>query len=148
MRLCFLRQSKGKSPEVAALVTGYLQRMRPFAAVECFEPKSRGTDGRYQPPSVWNESSTRRIVLDERGKSLSSLQLAGKLEAFKNDPAVRTVAFFVGAPFGVPPEILQSAHEKWSLSHATLPSDLAWLVLAEQVYRGLSILAGTPYHHE
>lgn len=130
------------------MVADYADRIRPYASVEIIEPKSRGSSDKYQIPTIWSEPSTRRIVLDERGRQFSSMDLSVKLRAFRDDPGVRTVALFVGAPYGIPAEILESAHEKWSLSKGTLPSDLAWLVLVEQVYRGLSILAGSPYHHE
>jgi 23S rRNA (pseudouridine1915-N3)-methyltransferase len=148
MRILFLRQTKGKSKAVAELVQEYITRCRAYAVVDVHEPKSRGNAEKFDAPAAWIEPSTRRIVLDERGREHTSVELAAKFQKWRDDPAIRTVAFYVGGPYGIPENILSSAHEKWSFSRGTLPSDLAWLILAEQTYRSLSILAKSPYHHE
>ncbi len=148
MRVVFIRQAKGKSPEIAELVADYVRRLRPYCSAEILEPKSRGAGDDYNLPAIWNEPSTRRIALDERGKQFSSQELSKKISGWKDEPSIKTVCFFIGGPFGIPASVADSAHEKWSLSKGTLPQDLAWLVLVEQVYRGFAILAGHPYHHE
>lgn len=87
------------------------------------------------------------VAMDERGESLSSQQLAGRLRGWRDD-ATPGVAFLVGSPRGLGDEARRSADLVLSLSRLTLPHELAVVLLVEQVYRGLSILAGHPYHRE
>ncbi len=56
------------------------------------------------------------------------------------------VAFVLGGAFGVAPEVLKAARHQLSLSHMTLPHEMARLVLVEQLYRAGTILKNEPYH--
>jgi 23S rRNA (pseudouridine1915-N3)-methyltransferase len=87
-----------------------------------------------------------RIALDERGSELRSEDVAKKLRAFSMDGSRSKLAFVVGGPNGLDPDLLKESNERWSLSRLTLPHRLARLVLAEQLYRACSILRGEPYH--
>jgi len=89
----------------------------------------------------------RVIGLDERGKAHGSRGLAAKLSQWIDDPG-RTACFVIGGPFGVSPEAEARFDERLSLGPYTLPHELARVVLLEQLYRGMSILAGHPYHHD
>jgi 23S rRNA (pseudouridine1915-N3)-methyltransferase len=84
------------------------------------------------------------VALDGRGAALSSEQLAQRMEAWRQGG--RDLAFLVGGPEGHAPEVLASAHERWSLGPLTLPHMLVRLVVAEQLYRACSLLANHPYH--
>jgi len=84
------------------------------------------------------------VALDGRGKSYSSEQLAARLEAWRQQG--RDLAFLIGGPEGHAPEVLAATHEQWSLGALTLPHMLVRLVLAEQLYRATTLLAGHPYH--
>ena len=73
-----------------------------------------------------------------------------RLAKFLGDAGVHSVpavAFLIGGSYGLPPEISRAAHVRLSLSAMTLPHRLARLVLAEQIYRGFTILNNEPYHH-
>ena len=85
------------------------------------------------------------IVLDERGKALSSEAFA-KLLAKVRDDGAGTAAIIVGGPDGLAPAVREAAHFKLSFGAMTLPHGLARIVLAEQLYRAATILAGHPYH--
>ena len=87
------------------------------------------------------------IVLDERGKALSSTDLAKKLEAWR-DGGKREVRFLIGAADGHDEEQRQSADLLLSFGAATWPHMLARAMLAEQLFRATSILANHPYHRE
>lgn len=88
----------------------------------------------------------RRVVLDERGERLGSLQLAQRLEQWKHDG--RDVVLYMGGPDGLDPQLRQSADERLRLSDLTLPHALARVLLVEGLYRAWSITAGHPYHRE
>lgn len=84
------------------------------------------------------------VVLDERGKDWTSVQLAQALRQWRD--AAETVAFVIGGPDGLAPELKRSARLQLRLSSLTLPHALARVLLAEQLYRAWSLLAGHPYH--
>ena len=87
------------------------------------------------------------VVLDERGKALSSMELAKKLEGWR-DSGTREVRFLIGAADGHDDEQRQSADLLLSFGAATWPHLLARAMLAEQLFRATSILANHPYHRE
>lgn len=84
------------------------------------------------------------VALDGRGKIWSSEDLAAQLKGWRM--AGRDLAFLIGGPDGHAPEVLARADQRWSLGALTLPHMLVRLVLAEQLYRAVTILAGHPYH--
>jgi len=84
------------------------------------------------------------VLLDERGKQLTSNSLAGRLSGWQADG--RNLAFIIGGPDGVSDECRQRADFVWSLSDLTLPHGLARVLLAEQLYRAWSLESGHPYH--
>ncbi|GIX36386.1 MAG: ribosomal RNA large subunit methyltransferase H [Lysobacteraceae bacterium] len=86
----------------------------------------------------------RLVVLDGRGRSYSSEALARRLEAWRG--MGQDLAFLVGGPEGHPEAVRVAASESWSLGPLTLPHPLVRIVVAEQLYRAASILAGHPYH--
>jgi len=88
----------------------------------------------------------RVVGLDERGASHASTALAAKLKVWIEDPG-RAPCFVIGGPYGFSPEAESRFDERLSLGPGTLPHELARVVLLEQLYRGMSILAGHPYHH-
>jgi 23S rRNA (pseudouridine1915-N3)-methyltransferase len=84
------------------------------------------------------------IVLDERGKSFASAELA-KLLAEKRDGA-RDVVFVIGGPDGLSPGLRNTAAWSTAFGRQTWPHMLVRAMLAEQIYRAFAILAGHPYH--
>lgn len=89
--------------------------------------------------------ATVRLVLDGAGKLLSSEDFA-KLLARHRDSGAKSAAFLIGGPDGHGKEVLAAANMKLSLGAMTLPHGLARVVLAEQLYRAATFLAGHPYH--
>lgn len=85
-----------------------------------------------------------RIAMDERGKTLSSEDFAGKLGAWRDQG--RDIAFLIGGAGGLAPEHRKDADLVLSFGAATWPHMLARAMLVEQIYRAQEILAGHPYH--
>ncbi len=86
------------------------------------------------------------VALDVMGKTWSTEAMAQKFEQIMGQG--RNIAMLVGGPDGLSQECLAAADERWSLSTLTLPHTIVRIVLAEQVYRCWSVLAGHPYHRE
>jgi 23S rRNA (pseudouridine1915-N3)-methyltransferase len=84
------------------------------------------------------------VLLDERGKQLSSKSLASRLSEWQIDG--RDLCFIIGGPDGVSGLVRQRADWMWSLSQLTLPHGLARALLSEQLYRAWSLQTGHPYH--
>jgi 23S rRNA (pseudouridine1915-N3)-methyltransferase len=86
------------------------------------------------------------VLLDERGKQLSSPELAAFLQQRANESA-RQLVFLIGGAFGVDERIRQRANLCWSFSKLVFPHMLIRLMLAEQLYRACTILRNEKYHH-
>ena len=91
-----------------------------------------------------SQASQHIVALQVTGRALSSEQLARFLEARARDG--RDVAFLIGGPDGIATEVDAKAATRWSLSPLTLPHGLARVMVAEALYRAVSILKGHPYH--
>jgi len=87
-----------------------------------------------------------RIALDERGKQLTTADLARKLTAWMQ--AGRDVAFMIGSADGLDQELKVSADFQLALSAMTLPHAMVRVLLAEQLYRAMSMIQNHPYHRE
>jgi len=87
------------------------------------------------------------ITCDERGELLSSRDIAVRLEKFK-DRGERRVAFVIGGADGLDPDFRKSAAFSLAFGPQTWPHALVRVMLAEQMYRAVTILAGLPYHRD
>ena len=88
----------------------------------------------------------RRVVLDERGERVSTMQLAGKLQNWQREG--RDVAIFIGGPDGLHADIKNAADETLRLSDLTLPHAFVRVLLAEALYRAWTVMVNHPYHRE
>ena len=84
------------------------------------------------------------IALDERGKEISTVELARRLgERMRSG---RDLVFTIGGPDGLAAAVLARSDFTWSLSRLTLPHALVRVLLTEQLYRAHTVLSGHPYH--
>lgn len=128
---------------VDAAVEDYKRRLRGSWKFELEElPVARATEARR----ILARLSARDLVvpLDEHGEQFDTLGLAKWLQ--QQRAAAQDVAFIIGGPDGLADEVLARASRRWSLSRLTLPHALVRVVLAEQIYRASTLLAGHPYH--
>jgi 23S rRNA (pseudouridine1915-N3)-methyltransferase len=88
----------------------------------------------------------RRVVLDERGTRLTTMQLAERMKAWMNDG--RDVALVIGGPDGLAPGLKATADETIRLSELTLPHAFVRVLLAEALYRAWTVMVNHPYHRE
>jgi 23S rRNA (pseudouridine1915-N3)-methyltransferase len=128
----------GRSPE-ADLVERYLKRISwPTKVTEL--PDRGGKTPDLPPNSI-------TVILDERGGALSSMDLARKLETWRDD-GKREARFLIGGADGHDEDHRRGADLLMSLGPATWPHLLVRSMLAEQLFRATSILANHPYHRE
>jgi 23S rRNA (pseudouridine1915-N3)-methyltransferase len=88
----------------------------------------------------------RRVVLDETGTRVSTVQLADRLRFWLGDG--RDVVLFIGGPDGLAPSLKANADESLRLSDLTLPHAMVRMLLAEALYRAWTLMSGHPYHRE
>jgi 23S rRNA (pseudouridine1915-N3)-methyltransferase len=134
-----------KERAARALVDDYLGRIRRACACAEIELRpvapvrmARALDKALEGATV--------VALEPTGRELSSRELAARLERLLST-GKGVVAFVIGGADGLPAGVAERATERWSLSRLTLPHRLARVVLAEQLYRALTILRGEPYDH-
>jgi 23S rRNA (pseudouridine1915-N3)-methyltransferase len=128
----------GRSPE-ADLVERYVKRIA--WPTKLTELPDRGGKAPELP------ANSVRIALDERGQALSSMELAKKLEQWR-DGGKREARFLIGAANGHEEQQRRDADLLLSFGSATWPHLLVRAMLAEQLFRATSILANHPYHRE
>lgn len=87
------------------------------------------------------------VLLDEKGREYTSREFAALLERLMASGRKRTV-FVVGGPYGLSQRIYQRSDSMLSLSKMTFNHEMVRLFFTEQMYRGISILHGLPYHHD
>ncbi|MGE0741660.1 MAG: 23S rRNA (pseudouridine(1915)-N(3))-methyltransferase RlmH [Hyphomonadaceae bacterium] len=89
----------------------------------------------------------RKILLDERGAEWASRQLAEKLARWRDD-GVACTTFWIGGADGVSQSVKDQADEKLAFGRQTWPHRLVRVMIAEQIYRAVTILCATPYHRD
>ncbi|GAK53100.1 ribosomal RNA large subunit methyltransferase H [Candidatus Moduliflexus flocculans] len=148
----------GKIKELYLLpgIEEYLERIRHYTPVEYVEIKAE-TRKKHEPDALIKQREADKIrqtlmsndcviALDEHGKEFSSEQFAGMLSRYQQRGDVKRLAFVTGGATGLAEEFLHRADMMLALSKMTFPHQLCRLILLEQVYRGLTILAGESYH--
>jgi 23S rRNA (pseudouridine1915-N3)-methyltransferase len=141
---------------VDAAFADYARRMPRRARLElvAIKPEPR-TTGRSPQQMMAAEAARIRaaipsgcalVALDERGRDLTTRELAGQVEKWLAGGA--DVAFLIGGPDGLDAGLRAAAGARLRLSSLTLPHAMVRVLLAEQLYRALSILDNHPYHRE
>ncbi len=140
---------------VGAGWSDYARRLPPDFQLELVELKPEPRDrGRPVAQLLAAEAvriaaacrGARVVALDERGQAWTTRALAERLARWRDDG--ETVAFVVGSADGLAATVKDGAAAVVSLSALTLPHGLVRVILAEQLYRATSLLAGHPYHRE
>lgn len=90
--------------------------------------------------------NARVIILDEKGKTLDSEEFSGLLQKSLNE-SLKDLVFVIGGAYGLDQMIKEKAWLSLSLSKLVFPHELVRSILAEQIYRGFTILKGEKYHH-
>jgi len=150
MRIRFLVLGKFKNKALEELFNYYIKLATQFAKVESIALGVTSRTEQDETVSRWLEKNAHRsyvTVLDERGKEFDSHGFAKKMEQIRGG-SHSDWTIICGGAWGFSDSLRSKAHLEWALAKMTLPHELALVVSAEQVFRGLSILANHPYHHQ
>lgn len=156
MKLLILAVGNKMPGWVSEAFAEYAKRMPREARIELLEIKPEKRAGGKTVEQMQESEMGRiqaalpaaamHVMLDERGAEMSTLELAGSMKSWLQDG--RDVAFVIGGADGLHPALRQNAGKLWSLSRLTLPHGMVRVLLAEQLYRAMSVIQGHPYHRE
>lgn len=156
MRIKLIAVGKGMPAWIAEGFGDYARRLPADCRLELVEVIAQRRGKRPNPTQVLREEGTRlraavptgawTIALDETGQAWNTRELARQLARWREEET--DVALLVGGPDGLDPMCRGQARQVWSLSSLTLPHMLVRIVVAEQIYRAWSIVAGHPYHRD
>lgn len=127
--------------------TGRALGLGPFAEVEVEDRKGGGMEAEGVLLARAVPAGALTVVMDERGRTLTSIEFAEQLGKWR-DGGRQDVAFCIGGADGLAPSLRQNADFALSFGAMVWPHMLVRVMLAEQLYRAASILAGSPYHRE
>jgi 23S rRNA (pseudouridine1915-N3)-methyltransferase len=137
---------KIKEPYLAAGITEYEKRLRPYCKLEIIELKDQGMEKEARKIEKYLEggpSSPSTFILDAAGKPLDSVEFSKLIKAAELSPSPLT--FIIGGPYGVD-ERLKARARLLSLSKMTFTHEMCRLFLLEQIYRAYQIAQNRPYH--
>ena len=156
MKISFWSIGKNNEPYIKTGVEEFTNRIARYFKVEWSiipVPKNAGMmselDLKKKEGEVileWLNKDDYLVVLDERGKQISSEGLANFIQARANE-SKKQLVFLIGGAYGIDEAVSKRADYKWSLSQLVFPHQLVRLILAEQVYRACTILRNEKYHH-
>lgn len=136
------------------MIDDYLKRCEPMGralaltplAEREIEPKGK-SDSRKETEALATAAGAceRVVLLDERGEQMTSPDLAALLAGWR-DEGVGSAGFLIGGADGFDPQTAPQAHARIAFGRVVWPHKLARIMLCEQLYRAMTILAGTPYH--
>lgn len=152
MKLSILAIGRAKDAPEKRLCDDYLRRLPWSADLREFEvrkplpaPEKQKQESEMLLAAIPDGAAV--VVLDEGGRDLSSRQLAERLQHWQEDGR-KDVAFVIGGADGHTDAIKARADLKLAMGRMTWPHMLARAMLAEQLYRASTILAGHPYHRD
>jgi 23S rRNA (pseudouridine1915-N3)-methyltransferase len=146
LRWCIVAVGKPRLAYARAGVAEYLARLRCFSTVDTSHV--RPSDPVREGGQLLSRSEgCFRLVLDERGKKLTSRAFAEEVKRIEGNPR-KKCALLVGGADGLSERVREAADLLWSLSSLTLQHEMALVIALEQIYRAHTIVSGIPYHRD
>jgi 23S rRNA (pseudouridine1915-N3)-methyltransferase len=146
MNILIISPGKPKNYLGEDVVLEYTSRIVHYAPIEWkfIAPSDMSEEGEKILKTIPNDAYV--VVLDERGKSLDSIAFSSLMGKRLNE-SVKNLVFIIGGAYGVDEKVKARAQISLSLSELVFPHELVRSILAEQIYRGFTILRGEKYHH-
>ncbi len=129
-----------------ATATGRALGLGPVELVEV-EGRKPGKAAEAEAITAAFDPGVRLVACDEHGQAWTSRALAGRIGRWRDD-GVRRLAFLLGGADGLEETLLARADDRLAFGVQTWPHALARVMLAEQIYRAATLLAGSPYHRD
>lgn len=153
MRMVIAAVGRLRNGPEAALIADYLDRhakagralgLPPVTLAEVEDKRGGGMEAEAPLLERAIPAGAALVVLDERGKLLSSPEFAQAIATWRDQ--ARDIAFVIGGADGISPQLRDRADLAISFGRMVWPHMLARVMLAEQIYRATTILSGSPYH--
>ena len=155
MKVCLIWIGRAKQNAYKQLIDDYTARLKHYCKLEVIElkevkkKKSRQELVKEEATMILGQIKPGDfvILLDERGKAMSSTELAKFIEKRQMHSGQRMV-FIIGGPYGFDSSLHEQSNAVFALSKMTFTHDMARLILLEQMYRAFTIIKGEKYHNE
>ncbi len=144
MRLRILTIGKPKLPYAREGLAEYTGRLGKGIEIDHLKASKREQESEAL---LARSEGTYRVLLDERGTQLTSLEFAARISDWEMQ-RTKAVTFLIGGADGHTDALRSAADFRFSLGKLTVQHELALLILLEQIYRARTINSGTPYHRE
>ena len=146
MKFTFISVGKQNDSDIADAVVDYTKRIARYFPVEWKLIPTSDIEREAESILKTLDSGDFVVVLDDKGKELNTIELSDFIEKRMNASDKRVV-FIIGGAYGFSEGVYKRANFKWSLSKLTFPHQLVRLILAESLYRAISVIKKEPYHH-
>ena len=146
MKFTFISVGKQNDSDIADAVLDYTKRIARYFSVEWKLIPTSDKEKEGEAILKNFDSGDFVVALDDKGKEMTTEELAGFIEKRMNASDKR-IAFIIGGAYGFSENVYQRANFKWSLSKLTFPHQLVRLILSESLYRAISVIKKEPYHH-
>src|ERR1700752_5365076 len=150
MRFRIIWTGKTRDARLRALIEDYADRLSNFIRCDVKDlnepgrPDKTGIDKETKSISDALRPGSLTVLLDPAGAEWTSQELAAQVRSWEGS-GVKEVAFVIGGPNGLAPELMTRADKRWSLSRLTLTHEMARVLLLEQLYRAFTIVHGLPF---
>lgn len=147
MKFTFISVGKQNDFDIKDAVLDYTKRISRYFPVEwkLIQTSEKNKEGEMVLKGL--DSGDFVVTLDDKGKEMTTEELAGFIEK-RMSASDKRIVFIIGGAYGFSPDVYKRANFKWSLSKLTFPHQLVRLILSESVYRAISVIKKEPYHHK
>lgn len=147
MKFTFISVGKQNNSDIDNLVKDYSSRINRYFPIDwkIIETTDKEKEGKSILKVLDKDDFV--VVLDDKGKEMTTEELAGFIEK-RMSASNKRIVFVIGGAYGFSQEVYERANFKWSLSKLTFPHQLVRLILAESLYRAISVIKNEPYHHK
>lgn len=157
MKIVLIAVGRTSTQYIADATAEYLKKINHYAPMEFVViPDLKSTRGLTAEAQKQREGAAilaalqggdHVCLLDERGREMTSRELAGEIDR-RMSQGLKRLVYVIGGPYGFSDEVYARADSKLSLSRMTFTHEMVRLFFTEQVYRAMTILRGEPYHHD
>ncbi len=146
MKFTLISVGKKNDSDIEAAVADYTKRIGRYFPVDWKIIPTSDVEKEGESILKTLDSGDFVVVLDDKGKELNTIELSEFIEK-RMSASDKRIVFVIGGAYGFAENVYKRANFKWSLSKLTFPHQLVRLILAEALYRAISVIKKEPYHH-